>query len=276
MEPIFASRSYKKYLCDLIASHSNNGRGIRKQLAQSIGCQVAYITHVLSGEAHFSPEQAEASARFFHFGARETKYFMLLLAHNRAGTVYLQKYYERQLEEQRSESRSLKKRLKIGNTVNERFQHIYYSSWHYAAIHMALLSPGTRTPLEISKKLAIPPRKVKSVLDFLVEQKLVTKNGLEFNATKATLHLDKNSPLISKHHANWRLRAMQALEDPQPESLQYSGVISCGKKDIEKIHEKLSKCLEECVALIKESPSEELVAMNFDLFSLISPNASSR
>ncbi len=78
MESVFQAKSYKAHLLEVIAAAPSEGRGLRKQLAGHIGCQVGYITQVLGGDSHFSPEQGEAAARFFHFTPKETEYFLLL------------------------------------------------------------------------------------------------------------------------------------------------------------------------------------------------------
>jgi hypothetical protein len=112
--------------------------------------------------------------------------------------------------------------------------------------------------------------KVKEVLGFLVEQDLAEKAGQEFRIKKETLHLGKDSPFIAKHHANWRWKALQVLEEREDSDLHYSGVIACSGEDIEKIGEKWRKCLAETIELVKASPAEELFVLNLDVFSLYS------
>lgn len=268
MEPLFASAEYKSFLLSAIAAEPSGGRGVRKRLAQHIGCQLGYITQVLGGAAHFSQEQAEAVARFFHLSPKETEYFLLLVSHNRAGTKSLQAVYESLLSRRREEAKLLKNRLDIRSPKEKEYHQLYYSSWHYAAVHMAICIPSLRKPAELTEKLGIPVRKLAKVLALLEEHGLARKEQNEYTPTELALHLPSNSPLISKHHANWRLKAIQAVEEDR-KSMHYSGVISCSRKDLERIQEKLSRCLQECVAIVKESPEEELAVLNLDLFSLL-------
>ncbi|MGZ3693149.1 MAG: TIGR02147 family protein [Bdellovibrionota bacterium] len=267
MESIFQAKSYKDYLLEAIAASPNAGRGLRKQLATHIGCQVGYITQILRGDSHFSPEQGESAARFFHLTPKETEYFLLLIAQNRAGTSSLKSFYDDLLARQRKDSKLLKSRLAIEGPESKRYYETYYSSWHYASVHMALHVPSLRNPQAIGTYLGISPRRVSAVLAFLVEHQLAKKDQSEFQVTDASLHLEKKSPLIAKHHSNWRIRAILSAEE-NAKALHYSGVITCSRSDLRKIQEKLSKCLEECIEIVKKSPAEEPAVLNIDLFSL--------
>ena len=86
MTSLLEYRNYKLLLNDLIDTYPASGRGVRRRLAEAIRCQVAYVSHVLSGNYHFSAEQTEAASGFFGFSKDESEYVVLLVAHNRAGT----------------------------------------------------------------------------------------------------------------------------------------------------------------------------------------------
>jgi uncharacterized protein (TIGR02147 family) len=268
MDTLFTAVDYKNFLRGTIALQPAGGRGVRKRLADQLGCQMGYISQVLSGPSHLSPEQAEAAARFFHLTPKETEYFLLLVAQNRAGTASLKIVYEGQLKQRRREARQLKSRLEIDGPRAD-YQQTYYGSWHYAAVHLALDVPELRSPASLSARLGISHRKLRAVLQFLVEHGLVQKVGGEFRAAITALHLDGKSPFIARHHANWRLQAIQAMEQDLT-GLHYSGLVSASRKDLARIREKLSKCLEECIAIVRGSPPERLAALNMDLFSLAS------
>jgi uncharacterized protein (TIGR02147 family) len=269
VESVFFAKSYKSFLHEAIASRPSGGRGVRKRLAAHIGCQVGYITQVLSGGAHFSPEQGEAAARFFQLSAKETEYFLLLISHNRAGTSSLRHFYEGMLGRRRQEAKLLKSRLAIEGPETKRYHQVYYSSWQYAAVHMALHCEELRTAEKISKRLKIAPKRTQAILNFLEENGLARKDGERYQVTDDSLHLERDSPMIAKHHGNWRLRAIQAIEEGGAKDLHYSGVVSCSRRDLALVQEKLAKCLEECIAIVRTSPPEELGVLNMDLFQLV-------
>lgn len=265
---IFEYHNYKKFIIDLIDNSPSEGRGRRKALAESIRCQVAHITHVLSGENHFSMEQAESAARYFALTKDETEYFLLLVQHNRAGTVELRKFMDGLLQELREKNSLLKGRLKIKDTLSREDQAIYYSSWYYAAVHMALTVPTFRSSEKIAEKLGLTAARVQEILEFLLQKGLAHKIANQYRTEKPFLHLEKNSPLISKHHANFRVRALQALDHERNHDLHYSLVFSVEKKDLPKVRECLVKALEGCAEIIRPSREEELACLCIDLFSV--------
>ena len=82
----------------------------------------------------------------------------------------------------------------------------------------------------------------------------------------ARLHLAGDSPLIQKHHINWRLKAIQNLEDDSSKSLHYSSIVSLAASDAEVIHEQLIQTIQKLKSVVRESPEEELRSICLDFF----------
>lgn len=263
---IFEYSNYKSFVNALILSYPKEGRGQRKALAEHVGCQVAYITHVLSGDNHFSLEQAEAVARYFALTRDEAEYFLLLVQQNRAGTQPLRKFLDHNIKEKRSKHLLLKNRLKIKETLDHEAQSVYYSSWQFAAVHMALTIPSLRTPKAIADRLSLSEARALEILEFLCLKGLAVKEFNQYKTEVPLLHLEVESPLLAKHHSNWRLRALAALDDPTKDDLHYSLVFSVAQKDLPKIRETITQALEACASVIKPSKEEELVSLCVDLF----------
>jgi predicted transcriptional regulator len=145
---------------------------------------------------------------------------------------------------------------------------IYYSSWQYGAIHVLLSIKQFQTREAISKKLEIPLPRVDQVLEFLVKTGLCRKERIRYLTVKPLLHLDKSSPLISKHHTNWRLRTMMAFDQNIEENLHYSSVFTVAKKDLPRVQEILAEALAKALKVINPSPEEEVAAVCIDLFKI--------
>jgi len=265
---IYEYRDYKQCIRELIESLSGEGRGKRKELADFIGCQVSHITNVLSGNGHFNQEQAESVANFFGFNRPETEFFLLLVQFNRAGTTRLQNVYSKMLDESQEKHLALKNRLLMPDSVKEREENIYYGSWHYGAVHVLLSIPEFQTRETIAKRLELPLGRVDSILSFLVEAGLCQKAGARYLPAKPLVHLDKSSPLISRHHLNWRLRTINRLDLNNEHDLHYSGVFTLSKDDYSKVKEILSKALTESLKVITASPEEDAAIMCIDLFNV--------
>ncbi|RYZ66775.1 MAG: hypothetical protein EOP05_18630, partial [Proteobacteria bacterium] len=85
-QSIYSFTDYKAFVLETIESMENQGRGVRRRIAEFIGCQVAYVSQVLAADRHFSLEQGEALARFLGLLEDETEFLFLLIEHARAGT----------------------------------------------------------------------------------------------------------------------------------------------------------------------------------------------
>jgi uncharacterized protein (TIGR02147 family) len=265
---VFEYKNYKRFIRDWMEQAPQQGRGMRKQLAEALGCQMAFITHVLSGDYHFSAEQAEACGRWMGMDEEESDFFLLMVLYERAGTKGLQNLLRRQISEKREKQAILKKRVNITETLSLEDQLIYYSSWHYAALHMAILNPGLRTVEALQKHFQLPAVKIMKVLEFLLTKGFVAKEKDRLKVIKPVLHLEHNSPLLTQHHSHWRLKALESIGSKNHENLHYSGVMSLSNEDFEWVREKLSLLLKEVVGRLANSPDEKLACLNFDWFQI--------
>ncbi|MNL63272.1 hypothetical protein D3C87_1873970 [compost metagenome] len=97
---------------------------------------------------------------------------------------------------------------------------------------------------------------------------LAYKEHQQYKTKQPFLHLEKDSPLISKHHSNIRVRSMQSLDYAHDKDLHYSLIFSVAEKDKAKLREKLTQALEECADIILPSKEEDLAVLSLDLFTL--------
>lgn len=265
---IYEYKNYKKFITEWMDQGANKGRGLRKQLAETVGCQTAYITHVLSGDYHFSLEQAEACARFMGLNESDTEFLLLLVMHQRAATKSLEKILAKQISQKREQQAILKNRVKIKEQLSLEDQAIYYSSWQYAAVHMALLNPALQSFDNLQKYFQFSTGALSSILEFLLRRGFIRQEKGLYKVTKPVLHLELDSPLLKQHHTHWRLKAIEALAYKNFENLHYSGVISLSQEDYEWVREKLSHLLKDIVEKINSSPDEKLACLTFDWFQV--------
>lgn len=265
-ESVFESRDYKAVLRRSLDSRSGS-RGYQSRLAESIQCDSAYLSRVLNGTAHLSLEQADKVNRFLGHTPEESHFFLLLVQRQRAGTPTLQEYFDAQIKQVLDKRSVLKERLEFGTTLSPEKQTTYFSSWHYSAIHLLLTVPHLRTREAISKYLGVPRGKVAEVLDFLVSCGLATDSGDSYEVGKVSIHLGNDSAMISKHHTNWRMMAIQSLDREEARELHYSSSVTLAKEDLPKVRNILVGAIEEVRKVVKNSPrEEELFCYALDLF----------
>jgi len=262
---VFDFTDYKKYIGELADVEP---RGFKKKLAELANCQTAYVSHVLNGHAHFSWEQAEAISTGIGHTHAEKEFFLLIVKYSTAGTPSLRKFVKSRLDTIRDSYLSIKERVRVKDTLSREDQAKYYSAWYIAAVHVMLTIPKFQTREALATHLKLSPMIVADTLDFLISVGLAVRNGSKYAAGLASIHLEKESPLISKHHTNWRMAAVRALENGTSDNLHYSSVFTISETDFQKIRGDLVKAIEKNVATIKDSPEETTVAMTLDLFRI--------
>jgi uncharacterized protein (TIGR02147 family) len=265
---IFEYKNYKSYMLEKIQSFPGGGRGLRLKMAQYLGCQTAFISQVLNKHVHFSLEQAVKLNQFWEHNKDEGKFFILLLQLERAGSKDLENYFKEEIKEILKVRTNLKDRFKVKDGLDEMNQHIYYSAWYYAAVHMALAIPQYRSAKSISQYLRLPLKLIQEVLSFLVSTGLAVEKGQVYEIGKTYIHLGKESVQIRRHHTNWRNQAIQNIDHNDPNDFHYSSVMSISPQDVPKIKEVLVQAIEECRTIIRSSPEESIHVMNLDFFSL--------
>jgi uncharacterized protein (TIGR02147 family) len=265
---LFKYIKYKDFLTDWIDASPNKGRGVRKKFADAAGCQLPYVSHVLNGDYHFNSEQIDGIAHLLKLRQVEHEYLLLLVQYERAGTVTLKKFYKKLIEDMALKNSTIKGKLKSKNSLSNLDRNIYYSEWTYSAIHMLATIPKFRTFNQIVEQLQLPLAKVEFYVEKLISMGLMKFTNGEFHSLQVDLHLDNDSVNIRQHHTNWRLKALNSLDNIQEHHLHYSLAFTIKKEDFIKVREIISSAIKESADIIRPSEEEELAVLNIDLFDL--------
>lgn len=266
MKTVFDFSDYKAYLSHYLDAQKAKGHGFRSKIARALNCQVAYVSQVLNRGAHFSLEQAEELNEFLGHDKEESEYFILLVQMNRAGTKKLKARFEDQLRRITDKRALLRERIEIKERLEEKDQIKYYSSWYYSAIHILTTIPEFQTKSAIAERLGLGAETLNEALSFLSEVGLVRQEQNKLVPGLTRLFLGSNSPLVAKHHTNWRMRAIQSFDEEIENDLHYSVVVSIAEKDIATIKELFIKSIESARKIIRESKEEDLHCINLDFF----------
>lgn len=257
-------REYLQYRLDNLG-----GRGQRSALAKHIGSPVSHISQVLGGVSHLSLEQGESANEFLQHTEIESDFFLLLIQFTRAGSQSLKKRLATQIKHQLEKRLIIKNRIDVKDTISEKDQLVFYSSWIYQAIHILVTIPHYQTRQLIASRLGISTKKTTEVLEFLVSLGLVQEENGTFKASIKRIHLGSDSSLVTKHHTNWRLRALHSMEqEHNNENLHYSSVISISREDFIKIKNLNIQHIQKIKKIIKASPEEELYSFSIDCFKV--------
>jgi uncharacterized protein (TIGR02147 family) len=164
----------------------------------------------------------------------------------------------------------LKDRLGVKESVSPEDQAKFFSSWLYAAVHVLVSLPHCQTKEAIAEYLGISLKRAGEILEFLMSLGLVEQkpNG-RYMMGVASVHLGQDSPMISKLHTNWRMKAIQSLERESPEDdIHYSSVVTISSADQELIKSKVVKFIAEIKAIVKPSKEEGIHSFCLDFFRI--------
>lgn len=241
-------------------------RGEKQRLAKYIGCQDSYVSLVLAGDRHFSPEQAEATARYLHLDDDETEFFLLLVSLARASTKSLRSYWNRQIEVRRRARLNLRRRVEIAAELSDTDKMVYYSDILFAKIHMCATLEGEWTVARLSERFRVDPTRVVQVVRFLTEKGFIRPTPLGFTGANKYLFLDKSSPFLSQHHANFRLDALEAARERNVENVHLSLAVTMSEKNVSELKTRIALFIEQTSTLIKKSAEEKLMLLNLDFY----------
>ncbi len=264
---VFSFDDYKKFIESQIRDHAQV-RGYKTDLATGAGCQRSFFSQMLHGHVHLTPDHAAGLSYFFEMNEREREYFMELVHLARASTKALREMTQRKLLELRKQNEDLALRFKKANPVNEAEQLLYYSSWHWSAIHIALTIPTYQEASSLSRLLNLKPEFVEQSLSTLKELGYVERLGKKWVASQKLIHLPKLSALTSMNHSNWRARAVANSQLQGESSVHYTAVCSLSQSDFIKLKDMVLQFLDQTRSIIEPSKEEELACLNLDWFKV--------
>ena len=193
---------------------------------------------------------------------------MLLVQKAKAGSKSLESFFNGKISEIQKQRDQVKERIKIKTELKTEDQMKYYSSWFYSAIHILCALPNLNTVEQISKKLKLDIGLVKEVLNFLESKGFVQSSAGKYSIGSRRIHLAQGSPMLPRHHSNWRMKAIESVDQEKTSDLHYSAVLGIAKRDIKVFKEKLLNLLEEFEPIVSESKEEVPVVLLMDLFEL--------
>jgi uncharacterized protein (TIGR02147 family) len=263
---LFEFDDYRTYLVARIKKMPHLGKGQSLKIANHLGIHPSLLSQITKGSRDFSLEQACDLTHYLGLTELETEYFMALVQYQRAGTPRLKKMNLKKIEKLRSKSLELVHRLPPDAVLDEAKQAFFYSHWLHSGIRLLTSIEGTQTIDTISDYFRIPKKKATDILKFLVDTNLCVKNNDQFHMGIKHTHLPADSTLVSRHHMNWRIKALERHSNIQTHELAFTSPVSLSKSDGPKVREILVEAVEKAMTVIDRSKSEKLACLNIDWF----------
>lgn len=268
MDALYSFQDYRDYLSHWAEESPKGGHGSRKRISEYLRCQSAFISQVLHKTTHLTLEHAERLNEFLEHDALESDYFLLLVQMQRAGSKKLQDYFRKKVEEIHARRLVLKNRIKGSEReITDAVKQKYYSQWYFGAIRLLLTIPAMQNKESLVRHLKLPRSTINEAIAFLEESGFISRVGDDrFIVSEQHLHLGNDSPLIVKHHLNWRLKAMQSLELEREHDLHYSLGMTISQSDVGKLKAMVVEFVESVQKIARPSEAQVLCGLCIDFF----------
>lgn len=263
---IFTYNDYKKYFNAWVEQQPKAGYGEYRRVAQALNLSTTMISQVFKAEKHLSMEMAADLCDYLNLNDDETDYFLLLVEYQKAGSFKLRTKLERQLKKAQEKAAKLENKVKKDIELSEQDKTIYYSSWVFQAVRLLTDIDGASDVENIAARLNLPKNLIQKVIQFLLETNLCKKEKGLLKMGPAITHINAKSPMVSRHHLNWRLRGHQQMTFNDEKNFFATVPMVLSEELADKFRQELPQFIQNIAAEIGPSKSEVVRCLNIDYF----------
>ena len=267
MKNVFDYEDHIKFLIDWTQARPRGGRGVKADIARHIGCNPIHVTNVFRKTALLTLEQGACLISFLELSILEGQFFYSLVEKSRAGNKEMRELIEyRQTEIIQKwslfQEEKMPKNYKIPKEIISKF----CSSWIYSAVDNLCVAKEFQTTEALSKAFKISLEEMQKVLNFLVENHFLEKEGNRY-IRPYKMHL-MDLDLINKSHyqKSWRNRALNSLDESNPNNFNATFVYGIAEKDIPKWRKKFVDIITEMSNQKDASEVDQGICICLDLF----------
>jgi uncharacterized protein (TIGR02147 family) len=260
---IYRHDDYKTYVNERVRLMPEKGQF--RKIARHLGVQPSLVSQVFRGDKDLTSEQASLLATYLGLADGEADYFLTLVHLARAGNDTLRKLLGKRASRLR-ESAGEPLPAQGDRPLRDHDKAIFYSNWFYSAIRQATFIQGLGTADAIAAQFRLPRDVVRQVLEFLVSTGLCVREEDRLRAGPQQTSLDSDSPFRSRHHSNWRLRAMDKIVRSAPHELFFTCPMSVSAKDALRIRDLLRSTIDQVDQVVDATQGERVACLNIDWF----------
>jgi len=236
-----------------------------RRMAAATGIHTTTLSQAIKGKRPFSPEQVAKICEYLGFSDLETRYALAQLHFERAGTEQLRKILKAELASLRRQAEDLTHVVRKDKVLTESDKAIFYSNWYYSAIAVLSSLEGFQDVPAISSRTSLPKPVINQAIEFLLNSGICVKRGSRLEPGTKSTHLEASSPLVVRHHGNWRLRAIERHSNLNSTlELAYSSPMSLSLSDAIKIRSMLIELVKKVNQIRDPSPCEDAYFLNID------------
>jgi hypothetical protein len=219
------------------------------------------------GDFDLTLEQALDLCQYLGLGELETEYFLTLVQMSRAGNERLKARFRVRMLSLKEQSTKIEHRVRQDRELSESEKATFYSQWYYSGMRIFSAIPELKSPESMLARLNIPRNHFQMALEFLLSTGLCIEKDGKIQTGPQFTHLTADSPLTSRHHANWRQKAMAKHLKLSPNELAYTCAVSLSKKDQAGLRMKFLEMIEDFNKTVAASePNEVAACLTLDWF----------
>lgn len=264
---IFEFDNYKNCINKWISLQQSQGHGQLRRMALHLKVNSVVMSQIFRGQRDLTLEQALDLCYYIGFTEIERDYFLLLVQKARAGTEKLKKVLDQQINQLAKSAQVLKNRIQHQKLSDEN-KAVFYSHWYYSAIRLGVSIPSLKTNSLIADYLKLDRLLVSKVLDFLIENELIINQKNGFAMGPQITHVGNDSPFVNRHHNNWRIQGLKAMDHHKEDDFFYSGPMVLSNSLAKEIRKSLIDIVEKTTKKVGPSNSETLKCLNIDWFGV--------
>ena len=264
MTGIFEHNDYVSFLKHRLHLMPKQGHGQLRKIAAYLRIHPTRMSQIFTGKVDFTPEQAALLSAYLNLNENESEFFLTLVDLARAGNEELRRNLRRRLAKLKESTRDLATSLPRDKTLKNEHKAVFYSSWKYSAVRLASGISGTNSIEALSRRLQLSPSEIMPVVEFLLSVGLCVNEDGKIRMGPASTHLESHSPFISRHHSNWRLRAMNRHDVMSRRELAYTGPMVIDENAQETIRQLLVEMIQKITRTAIDAHSEKLMCLNID------------
>lgn len=265
---VFETDDYKAFVHQKLKASAGKGHGQYSRIAEHLGIHTSMVSQIFNGPKHLTFDQACGMCSYFGFTDLETDYFVALVQMERAGNHEARKKCERELTQLKTRASSLKDRITKDVVLDEADNAMFYSQWFYTATKLICSIPGNHSPEIIAEKLGVSLHQINRALEFLLAKGLCVEQGGKIKPGPANTHLGADSPLVGRHHQNWRVKGFENMGDLKPSELFLTMPATLKVEDALLLRKKIVEFIDEFVKVIDTSKGETMYCLNIDWFNV--------
>ena len=263
---VFEFTDYKKFVQKKLEDSPKKGHGQYSRVAKHLGIHTSMVSQVFNGDKHLTFDQACEIGGFFGFSDLESDYFIALVQLDRAGTPEAKRKCQREISRLKNQAASLNERLSHDVKMTEADNALFYSHWFYTAAKLICSVPGYQSPELIAEKLGVPLVQINRALEFLLASGLCKEENGKIKPGPANTHLGADSPLVGRHHQNWRVKGFEKMGTLKPSELFLTMPATLAEKDVHLLRQKIVEFIDEFGQVIDDSKGEVMYCLNIDWF----------